>query len=136
MLGGPVATEAELWARLSDRGSIPSASDEIRAGRVLALGSPARRWLEIAAYPLSHGSDDDATDGGGVLVIRDVTAFRQGQGLREAFLGLLSHELRTPVTSIYAGGHGAGLARATGWTRPPARTSSTTSWPSRTGCSG
>jgi two-component system sensor histidine kinase KdpD len=31
-----------------------------------------------------------------------VTAFRQGQRLREAFLGLLSHELRTPVTTIYA----------------------------------
>jgi signal transduction histidine kinase len=37
-----------------------------------------------------------------VLVVRDVTAFRQGQALREAFLSLLSHELRTPVTSIYA----------------------------------
>ena len=34
---------------------------------------------------------------------RDVTAFRQGQALREAFLGLLSHELRTPVTTIYGG---------------------------------
>jgi two-component system sensor histidine kinase KdpD len=37
-----------------------------------------------------------------VYVLRDVTAFRQGQRLREAFLGLLSHELRTPVTTIYA----------------------------------
>ena len=35
-------------------------------------------------------------------MLRDVTAFRQGQNLREAFLGLLSHELRTPVTTIYA----------------------------------
>ena len=32
-----------------------------------------------------------------------MTAFRQGQGLREAFLSLLSHELRTPVTTIYGG---------------------------------
>ena len=32
-----------------------------------------------------------------------MTAFRQGQALREAFLGLLSHELRTPVTTIYGG---------------------------------
>ena len=38
-----------------------------------------------------------------VIVCRDVTAFRQGQALREAFLGLLSHELRTPVTTIYGG---------------------------------
>ena len=40
--------------------------------------------------------------GATVYVLRDVTAFRQGQSLREAFLGLLSHELRTPVTTIYA----------------------------------
>ena len=38
-----------------------------------------------------------------VVIVRDVTAFREGQQLREAFLSLLSHELRTPITSIYAG---------------------------------
>ena len=36
------------------------------------------------------------------MILRDVTAFREGQSLREAFLSLLSHELRTPITSIYA----------------------------------
>ena len=103
MLGGPIATEAELWARLSGTGPIPSASVGF-APTEYSLGSPARRWLEVAGYPLSHAAPgDDATPSGGVLVLRDVTAFRQGQGLREAFLGLLSHELRTPVTSIYAG---------------------------------
>jgi signal transduction histidine kinase len=63
----------------------------------------------LTGYPIGDGSaggGDRATDGAGrstVIVIRDVTAFRQGQGLREAFLSLLSHELRTPVTTIYAG---------------------------------
>jgi signal transduction histidine kinase len=103
MLGGPVATDAELWSRLSGSGPTPSASVGFPPTEY-SLGIPARRWLEVAGYPLSHaGSDGDASDSGGVLVLRDVTAFRQGQGLREAFLGLLSHELRTPVTSIYAG---------------------------------
>jgi len=56
--------------------------------------------VEVTAYPTVHEASGEPP--GSVLVIRDVSAFRQGQGLREAFLGLLSHELRTPVTSIYA----------------------------------
>src|SRR4029078_8429045 len=47
-------------------------------------------------------STSSTNSGTTVYVLRDVTAFRQGQNLREAFLGLLSHELRTPVTTIYA----------------------------------
>lgn len=35
--------------------------------------------------------------------MRDVTAARQARAQREAFLGILSHELRTPITTIYAG---------------------------------
>ena len=46
-------------------------------------------------------------------MLRDVTAFRQGQNLREAFLGLLSHELRTPVTTIYAAANVLGRPAST-----------------------
>ena len=55
----------------------------------------------MTSYPVAQaaGSTSPST----VIVCRDVTAFRQGQELREAFLGLLSHELRTPVTTIYGG---------------------------------
>ena len=58
-------------------------------------------WIEVTSYPVAEaaGLDSPST----VIVCRDVTAFRQGQELREAFLGLLSHELRTPVTTIYGG---------------------------------
>jgi signal transduction histidine kinase len=40
---------------------------------------------------------------GAVMVVRDVTAAHDQAMLREAFVGILSHELRTPVTSIYSG---------------------------------
>jgi signal transduction histidine kinase len=53
------------------------------------------RWLEVTRHV-------DARDASEAIVLRDVTEARQGRGLREAFLGMLSHELRTPVTSIYA----------------------------------
>jgi two-component system sensor histidine kinase KdpD len=35
--------------------------------------------------------------------MRDITAARDSRQVRDAFLGILSHELRTPVTTIYGG---------------------------------
>ena len=38
---------------------------------------------------------------GAVVVTLDVTERKEAEQLRDAFLGVLSHELRTPVTTIY-----------------------------------
>jgi two-component system sensor histidine kinase KdpD len=38
-----------------------------------------------------------------IVVLRDVTAARQRETVRETFIGVLSHELRTPITTIYGG---------------------------------
>jgi two-component system phosphate regulon sensor histidine kinase PhoR len=38
-----------------------------------------------------------------VVVLRDVTDARAARAARDAFLGVLSHELRTPITTIYGG---------------------------------
>ncbi len=35
--------------------------------------------------------------------MRDVTGARNARDVRDAFIGILSHELRTPVTTIYGG---------------------------------
>lgn len=59
------------------------------------------RWLEVSRVA-STGLAAAAESIGEVVVIRDVTAVRQNEGLREVFLSMLSHELRTPVTSIFA----------------------------------
>jgi two-component system sensor histidine kinase KdpD len=40
---------------------------------------------------------------GRIAVVRDVTAARHEREHRDAFLGILSHELRTPITTVYAG---------------------------------
>lgn len=124
MLGGPVATIAELSDRLG--ADVPLPPPGVAYGPIehqLVTGS--RGWLEVTAYPIGAG-DGEARSGvarpsaprsgaarATVLVLRDVTAFRQGQGLREAFMGLLSHELRTPVTSIYAAANVLGRRHAT-----------------------
>lgn len=58
------------------------------------------RWMELSAYPVL--AVDGATGAGGtILIMRDVTVARNARAVREAFLGVLSHELRTPVTTIY-----------------------------------
>jgi signal transduction histidine kinase len=45
----------------------------------------------------------EAEPGGTVFVLRDVTDSRDLRPVREAFIQVLSHELRTPITTIYAG---------------------------------
>jgi signal transduction histidine kinase len=100
LLGGSVGTIREVLARL--------VRPDGRSPRTLAPGPTEYRlasrpngWLELVSYPIPGGTE--GTTPSTVVVARDVTVFRQGQALREAFLGLLSHELRTPVTTIYGG---------------------------------
>jgi K+-sensing histidine kinase KdpD len=38
-----------------------------------------------------------------IVVMRDVTEARRREAVRETFIGVLSHELRTPVTTIFGG---------------------------------
>jgi signal transduction histidine kinase len=63
------------------------------------------QWLEVAAYPVNASPADapDPASGSTILVLRDVTDVRERERARDAFIGVLSHELRTPVTTIYAG---------------------------------
>jgi PAS domain S-box-containing protein len=80
----------------------PTLDDVIEGGPHPVRLSPAStRWLEVAAYPVRETSEVEA--GGTILVIRDVTEARERDQARDAFIGMLSHELRTPVTTIYAG---------------------------------
>ena len=51
--------------------------------------------------------------------MRDVTAARNARAVRDAFLGVLSHELRTPVTAIY--GNSEILARKSAADMPEER---------------
>jgi len=63
-------------------------------------------WVELRVYPVpgvSRRPGEPEEDQGRIAVMRDVTAARRARAQREAFLGILSHELRTPITTIYAG---------------------------------
>ncbi|HSS35647.1 MAG TPA: histidine kinase dimerization/phospho-acceptor domain-containing protein, partial [Patescibacteria group bacterium] len=67
----------------------------------LVAGLPDGRWVEVATYPAELGSRLEGGIPSTIVVLRDVTKARDADAAREAFLGVLSHELRTPVTAIF-----------------------------------
>ncbi|MEA2537074.1 MAG: hypothetical protein QOF11_1308 [Chloroflexota bacterium] len=71
---------------------------------------PGGRWIELSAFPvLSSPQIEGDRDGDSgpvsatIFLARDVTEAREARRMREAFVGVLSHELRTPVTTIMGG---------------------------------
>jgi signal transduction histidine kinase len=60
------------------------------------------RWIELGSAVVP-GDPADPVDAPAttVLVVRDITSAREAQAAREAFIGVLSHEMRTPITTIY-----------------------------------
>ena len=76
------------------------------------------RWFEIQTVQIGRGEASDALlvraaesgddaggagNGGQIVILRDVTSTHEEKQERRAFLSILSHELRTPITTIYAG---------------------------------
>ncbi|HEX8940456.1 MAG TPA: PAS domain S-box protein, partial [Candidatus Limnocylindrales bacterium] len=122
-VGMPLTRFDEILALLEDPdGRAPRLGSARPQGPVeLRLHGPQARWVELTAYPVLvadavDGPGVDGTDAGSVLgapperahpgpmtilVMRDRTAAREEEAMREAFVGVLSHELRTPVTTIY-----------------------------------
>ena len=90
--GAPVPTEQD-WV------------DAMVAGRpwnreYVIDGSDGRRHTVLS---LGNAVEDDAGKVSGWAGINlDITDRREADAFRDAFVGILSHELRTPITSIYA----------------------------------
>ena len=61
------------------------------------------RWVSTRGRTLFEGSGVERRAVRAIGAMIDVTDRRHGEDLRDAFIGMLSHELRTPVTSIYGG---------------------------------
>ncbi len=65
------------------------------------------RWVRIVTHevpipgPHPRLGDVGQLSRGSIIVFRDVTELHDVQASREAFVGVLSHELRTPITTIY-----------------------------------
>lgn len=94
LLDGPISEVGELLGDVPE--IIPYATDGGAVTVELQPSSQPDRWLRVTRH------DRPGSDPAVVLVMRDITDVRRSRALRETFLGMLSHELRTPVTSIHA----------------------------------
>jgi two-component system sensor histidine kinase KdpD len=98
------ATYDAILAELEDPDGLAPALLR-RGGPVeLRVRAEDERWIEISTWPVAQDGDravghEDET----IVLLRDVSEQRQRQAVRDTFIGVLSHELRTPVTTIYAG---------------------------------
>lgn len=103
------ASESATWANVLDA----LEDEDGLAPKLGGRGGPAElrlrgadeRWVELSTWPVGSDHRDESSDGHDetIVLIRDVTEQRQRQAVRDTFIGVLSHELRTPVTTIYAG---------------------------------
>jgi PAS domain S-box-containing protein len=59
-----------------------------------------RATIAVSSMPIRA---EDGTIVAAVATVIDITHRREAEHLRDAFIGVLSHELRTPITSIYGG---------------------------------
>lgn len=90
-------TAALLWERcpwLGDeaRSELERASDESHPV-TFELRAPDERWFEVRAFP--HA-------GGLTAYLRDVTERRRSQEVQAHLLGIVGHDLRTPLTAMTA----------------------------------
>jgi PAS domain S-box-containing protein len=97
-------TYADILAQLEDPdGEAPTLGTGGGPVELRAQGADDR-WIEVSTYPVTRGEDEPTGRGiETIVMLRDITANRQRQAIRDTFIGVLSHELRTPVTTIFAG---------------------------------
>ena len=100
---GAETSYASILAQLHDpEGDAPRLGTH--AGPVvLRTRSEPERWIELATYPVADRTTEGDPGGETILVLRDVTEQRQREAVRETFIGVLPHELRTPITTIFGG---------------------------------
>ncbi|HEY6057414.1 MAG TPA: GAF domain-containing protein, partial [Candidatus Limnocylindrales bacterium] len=111
---GRIERLPDLAARFEAPDQLPTLAEGKRGPVELRLRG-VERWFELRAYPVQpvdllvgeslaprEGIDPEEALSM-ILLGRDVTAIRQASHVREAFIGMLSHELRTPITTIYGG---------------------------------
>ncbi len=86
---------AEAVQRAVHHERVSAAEDE--AGMVTLPFGSTQRIYRLRTTPMR---DDDGTLLGAVAVLEDITHLRELDRLKTEFIGVASHELRTPVTSL------------------------------------
>jgi PAS domain S-box-containing protein len=95
-------TYADILGQLHDPDGLAPQLGSLGGPVELRTTGDPERWVEIATYPVAAATavgPPEAT----IVVMRDVTEARRREAVRETFIGVLSHELRTPITTIFGG---------------------------------
>jgi K+-sensing histidine kinase KdpD len=95
-------TPLSLGQRLEARAQLLR-GEVIRNHQYLLHSADGRRvpvLAQVAPLPNAAGVVDRA-----VLVLQDITRLREAEQLQDDFLSLVSHEFRTPLTTIHGGAH-------------------------------
>ena len=93
----------DILGQLQDPTGVAPRLGELAGPIELRTARDPERWVELSTYPvvsgaiLAPGADET------IVMMRDVTQARRLEAVRETFIGVLSHELRTPVTTIFGG---------------------------------
>jgi len=110
MFGPRLAHVRQFVARLREEDGGRVDPDSEIEGSYLLADTERETWIEVRAFavPFSGSGRVEETPGGAddhgrIYVLRDVTAGRHAKVVRETFIGMLSHELRTPITTVYGG---------------------------------
>ncbi len=92
----------DILAQLADPdGTAPRLGEQGGPTELRSVADP-ERWIELSTYPVvstTLAASADET----IVMMRDVTQARRLEAVRQTFIGVLSHELRTPVTTIFGG---------------------------------
>jgi len=93
----------DILAQLADPdGTAPRLVEQGGPTELRTAGDP-ERWIELSTYPVNSGSILGSSADETIVMMRDVTQARRLEAVRQTFIGVLSHELRTPVTTIFGG---------------------------------
>jgi len=96
-------TFADVLGQLQDPDGVAPGLGTLGGPVELRTVADPERWIELSTYPVADSATGVGAAEATIVVMRDVTEGRRREAVRETFIGVLSHELRTPVTTIFGG---------------------------------
>jgi PAS domain S-box-containing protein len=96
LVGASLSTMVRGWSAVVARIPVGSGGESVKSVVVPLAIEADTRWVAASG---------EATSDGIVYTLRDVTAERRLENLRDDIVAIVSHELRTPLAGVYGAAH-------------------------------